>query len=287
MAQLDEKTELPLIKNSPLPATWPQPVSTLTGTLSHRLKSSPLILGLIGVAIFMALWQTATALQLLGPQFGPAFAPASAIIALIELTTSGVIWPHLHDSLRRIFVGLIIAAGIGIPVGVIIGYYRPAEALTAIVFQFLRMISPLAWMPIAIIIWGVGDKPIYFLIAVASVWSFIINTAHGVSRVNPLWIKVARNLGANELQLLSRVIFPAVIPDILTGLRLALGMAWVMLVPDEMLGVSSGLGYFILDTRDRFRYDQLMAAIMLIGLIGFVLDTIIKTIQRRYSWKTD
>jgi len=146
------------------------------------------------------------------------------------------------------------------------------------------MISPLAWMPIAIIAFGVGNRPVYFLVAVAAVWPFIINTAHGVGRVEPLWIKVARNLGAGEGQVLRRVVIPAVVPDILTGLRLAIGLAWVVLVPAEMLGVSSGLGYFILDTRDRFRYDELMAAILLIGLLGYGLDGVVKVVQRRFSW---
>lgn len=240
-----------------------------------------------GVLLTLFLWQIISSLQLLGPQFGPAFSPLSVLKALIDLFVSGVIWFHIQDSLRRVLLGLLIAAGAGIPLGIIIGYYRAAEAATSITFHFLRMISPLAWMPIAIIAMGVGDKPIYFLVALAAVWPFIINTAHGVSRVNPLWIKLAYNLGATEWQVLRRVVIPAIIPDILTGLRMSIGMAWVMIVPGEMLGVSSGLGYFILDTRDRFRYDQLMAAILLIGLLGYLLDATVRLVQRRYSWTSE
>jgi NitT/TauT family transport system permease protein len=238
----------------------------------------------LGVIIALLLWQTATSLQLLGPQFGPAFSPSRAGRALLGLISSGDLWPHLAASLRRALVGLTIAAGLGIPLGVIVGHYSYAEAASSVVFQFLRMISPLAWMPIALIAFGVGDPPVYFLIAIATVWPFVINTAHGVGQVKPLWIKVARSLGAGEGQLLRRVIIPAVVPDILTGLRLAIGLAWVVLVPAEMLGVSSGLGYFILDTRDRFRYDELVAAILLIGLLGYGLDGTIKAVQRRLSW---
>ena len=246
--------------------------------------ASPLAWGLGGVAIALLLWQAATSLQLLGPQFGPAFSPASAGRALMALAVSGELWPHLAASLRRVLIGLALAAGLGIPVGIAVGYYRIAEAASGVIFQFLRMISPLAWMPIAIIVFGVGNRPVYFLVAVAAVWPFIINTAHGVSRVEPLWIKVARNLGAGEGQVLRRVVIPSVVPDILTGLRLAIGLAWVVLVPAEMLGVSSGLGYFILDTRDRFRYDELMAAILLIGLLGYGLDGVVKAVQHRFSW---
>jgi NitT/TauT family transport system permease protein len=238
----------------------------------------------VGVVAALLLWQAATSLQLLGPQFGPAFSPASAGRALVDLASGGDLWPHLGASLRRVLVGLALAAGVGIPLGVVIGYYHVVETSSSVIMQFLRMISPLAWMPIAIIAFGVGDPPVYFLIAVAAVWPFIISTAHGVSQVQPLWIKVARNLGAGEGQLLRRVIIPAVVPDILTGLRLAIGLAWVVLVPAEMLGVSSGLGYFILDTRDRFRYDELVAAILLIGLLGYGLDAVVKAVQRRFSW---
>jgi NitT/TauT family transport system permease protein len=240
---------------------------------------------LSGVGVVLILWQLATQLEVLGPQFGPIFSPASAGRALAALFASGEIWPHLVASLRRVLVGLVVAASVGIPVGVIIGYYRRAEAASQVVFQFLRMISPLAWMPITIIVLGVGDRPIYFLIALAAVWPFIINTAHGLSRVNPLWVKVAHNLGASEGQILRRVIWPAIFPDMLTGLRLAIGWAWIMVVPDEMLGVSSGLGYFILDTRDRFRYDQLMAVVLVIGLLGYLLDGLVRILQDRCAWE--
>ncbi|MCB0156355.1 MAG: ABC transporter permease [Anaerolineae bacterium] len=285
MAQLKNEPGPPLLDRAALPAILPRhaPSPTRSEPQLNYLASS-WFWGIVGVIVTLLLWQLVATLQLLGPQFGPAFSPLSAGLALIELTGNGVLWPHLRDSLRRVLVGLMFAAGLGIPVGVLIGYYRLADAASGVVFQFLRMISPLAWMPIAIIALGVGDYPIYFLIAVASIWPFILNTAHGVSRVDPLWVRVARNLGAGEVTVLYRVIVPAIIPDILTGLRLAIGMAWVMLVPDEMLGVSSGIGYFILDTRDRFRYDQLMAAILTIGLIGYLLDGLVKTVQRRYSW---
>ncbi|NJN93887.1 MAG: ABC transporter permease [Anaerolineales bacterium] len=275
------------MKQHVLPVTVLNQKSQIQPENGRPRRISQLWWGLSGVGVTILLWQLAISLHLLGPQFGPAFSPANAVQALAELAGSGVLWPHLQDSLRRVLVGLILAASLGIPIGLIIGYYRLAEAASGIVFQFLRMTSPLAWMPITIIIFGVGDRPIYFLIAIAAVWPFIINTAHGVSKVNPIWIKVARNLGASESQVLRKVVIPAIIPDILTGLRLAIGLAWVMLVPDEMLGVSSGLGYFILDTRDRFRYDQLMAAVLMVGLIGYLLDTLVRTVQRHYSWTVD
>jgi NitT/TauT family transport system permease protein len=146
------------------------------------------------------------------------------------------------------------------------------------------MISPLAWMPIAIIALGTGDKPIYFLIAMVATWPIIINTAHGVLGVEKIWLQVARNAGANEATILRRVVVPAVIPDMLTGLRVAIGVSWVVLVPAEMLGVSAGLGYYVLDTRDRFAYGELVAIILVIGFIGYILDSAVRAAQRRFSW---
>ncbi len=245
----------------------------------------PLALRALGVAVALALWQLVASSQLLGPQFGPAFAPSSALGALSDMAQRGQVLRHLLPSLQRVTVGLLIASAIGIPVGLLVGYYRRLELATTTVFQFVRMISPLAWMPIAVIAFGVGDRAIYFLIAATAVWPIVINTAHGVATMDPIWLKVSRNLGAGELLILRRVVVPAVIGDMLTGLRVAIGISWVVLVPAEMLGVSSGLGYYILDTRDRFRYDELMAVVVIIGFVGFGLDWLARKLKGRFAWR--
>ncbi len=252
---------------------------------TDRRSWEPPALRLLGILTTLALWQLATSSQLLGPQFGPSFAPLSSLRALFGMAERGEILRHLLPSLQRVAVGLLIASAIGIPVGVLVGYYRRLEWATTTVFQFIRMISPLAWMPIAIIAFGVGDRAIYFLIAATAVWPIILNTAHGVNSMDPIWLKVARNLGASETLTLRRVVVPAVLGDILTGLRVAIGISWVVLVPAEMLGVSSGLGYYILDTRDRFRYDELMAVVLLTGFVGFALDWSVRKLKGRFAWR--
>jgi NitT/TauT family transport system permease protein len=202
------------------------------------------------------------------------------------MVRSGELAHHLLPSLKRIGVGLLIAFLVGVPIGVAVGYFATVRNLTNTVFQFLRMISPLAWMPLAIIMFGVGDSPVYFLISVAAVWPIIINTAQGVRGMDPGWVKVVKTLGGGQRDILRRAVLPAVIPDIITGLRISVGICWVILVPAEMLGVSSGLGYFILDTRDRFAYGELMAAILVIGFVGLVLDTLLGQMESRFSWKS-
>lgn len=243
-------------------------------------------ISMAGVAIAVSLWWVATRLIPMPEQFARGFAPASAFEALVQLVRSGELWRHVVPSLRRILVGLAIAFVVGVPVGVAIGHFARVQQLTSVVFQFLRMISPLAWMPIAIIMFGVGDHPVYFLITIAAIWPIVISTAQGVRAVEPGWIKVVRTMGGGRWQVLRRAVIPAVIPEMITGLRISMGLSWVILVPAEMLGVSSGLGYFILDTRDRFAYGELMASIMAIGLIGLFLDVVLGYVENRWSWKS-
>ncbi len=149
------------------------------------------------------------------------------------------------------------------PLGLLVGASRNLEAATTPAFQFLRMISPLSWMPIAVMLMGVGDQPIYFLLAFAALWPILLNTAAGVRQLDPRWLQLSRSLAATPWETLRRVILPGILGHVLTGVRLAIGILWIVLVPCEMLGVSAGLGYYILDTRDRLAYSELMAMVLL------------------------
>ena len=254
----------------------------LHGRWSARLRGVGV--PLLGFLVILLLWQLLTSGLLTDSGIVMAFQPRNAFRELAGFFASGVIYSHIFASLERIGLGLALAVAIGVPIGVIIGHYRTAERASSLAFQFIRMISPLSWMPIAIIVFGVGNNPVIFLIAIAAVWPMIINTAHGVSSLDQRWLRAARTLGANEWKLVRMVILPAVVPDMLTGLRLAVGLAWVILVPAEMLGVSDGLGYYILDTRDRFNYGELMAVILIIGVIGYALDQLIRLLRVHVSW---
>ncbi|MFO7074010.1 ABC transporter permease subunit, partial [Pseudomonas aeruginosa] len=118
---------------------------------------------------------------------------------------------------------------------------------------------------IAVMLMGVGDQPIYFLLAFAALWPILLNTAAGVRQLDPRWLQLSRSLAATPWETLRRVILPGILGHVLTGVRLAIGILWIVLVPCEMLGVSAGLGYYILDTRDRLAYSELMAMVLLIG----------------------
>ncbi len=212
------------------------------------------------------------------------FAPAPTMSRLWVMITSGEVLDMAIPSLYRVGLGMLIAVLIGVPLGILIGRIAQLREITNIPFQFLRMISPLSWMPIAVMAFDTWDGAIIFLIAVAAIWPILFATAAGVRRIDPAWIKVARNLGASRWHMLTTVILPAVATDILTGIRLALGVAWVVLVPAEYLGVTSGLGYAINDARDTLEYDRLSATVVVIGVIGFALDMICQKAIARLNW---
>jgi NitT/TauT family transport system permease protein len=146
------------------------------------------------------------------------------------------------------------------------------------------MISPLSWEPIAVVVFAGWEEAIIFLIAVAAVWPVAFSTAAGLAKVDPSWFKVARNLGAKPWHMVTQIIMPAITFDVLTGIRLALGVAWIVIIPAEFLGVTSGFGYAIQDARVSLEYANLMGLLVIIGAVGFVLDTLIVMLIKRYSW---
>jgi len=133
---------------------------------------------------------------------------------------------------------------------------------------------------------GVGDAPVYFLLAFAAVWPLMLATAAGVAQLDPNWMLLGRSLSATRWEVIWRLVLPGITAQILTGVRLAIGIIWIVLVPAEMLGVSAGLGYFILDTRDRLAYSELTAAIILIGLLGYALDYLARLVHARWLHAT-
>ncbi len=241
---------------------------------------------LIGLVIFTLAWITITHFLFTRPEFiqYKGFLPGPTLKALMAAAQESKFWISVFASLKRILVGIGIAAVIGIPMGILVGFYPRFRGLSYSPIQFVRMISPLSWMPIAILLFASFESAIYFLIVMATICPIILNTTIGVLNINPQWIKMALNQGANNFQLIKTIIIPFSLPYMLTSLRLALGVAWIVLVPAEFLGVSSGLGYLINDARDTMEYDKLMAIIIAIGVLGFSLDRIIQRLQHTFNW---
>jgi NitT/TauT family transport system permease protein len=200
-------------------------------------------------------------------------APHDVQNGLTELLRRGLLWRYIGDSVRRVAVGFGLAAALGIPLGLALGWYPAANRVVNPLFQVLRPISPIAWIPVAVIFFGIGDRAAIFLIFLAAFFPIVVTCVNGVSNVPAVFRRAGRNFGLSAPQLLVRVIFPAALPQILIGLRIALGIAWLVVVAAEMIAVDSGLGYLVIDARNSGkRYDLVLAAILIIGLIGLALD---------------
>lgn len=229
---------------------------------------------LTAVALAVGLWWLATSVLAEPTSLLRQTAPQKALPAVGDLLSRGVLLSDTGYSLYRLVVGLLVAAVIGVPAGLLIGLNTTVERAATPLVQFLRMISPLSWTPIALAVFGIGNQPVIFLIAAAAVWPILLNTVAGVHAIEPGFLHVARSFHATRTELLTAVVLPAIRGHIQTGLRLALGIAWVVLVPAEMLGVRSGLGYQILNARDQLAYDQVVAVVLVIGVVGYLLDLI-------------
>ncbi|MFC0358357.1 ABC transporter permease [Kytococcus schroeteri] len=228
--------------------------------------------GLLGVLLLVLAWWVFTAVAGRTDPMAAAMRPDRVPGALAELWGRGALLPGLATSLGRLAAGVALAVLVGVPLGAMVGASRWVRETTAPGIQFLRMVSPLSWAPVAVAAFGIGAAPVVFIVAAAGTWPVVLNTAHGIRSLPPSWGAVARTLGASRGELLRSVVWPGVRPQVLTGIRLALGIAWVVLVPAEMLGVRSGLGYEILNARDRLAYDEMLVVILLIGAVGTLVD---------------
>ncbi|HEY7574245.1 MAG TPA: ABC transporter permease [Thermoanaerobaculia bacterium] len=207
--------------------------------------------------------------------------PEAVAAGLAELARKGLLAAYVRDSLLRVAAGYGLALAIGIPLGIFLGWQPAAGRAANPVIQLLRPISPLAWIPVAVVLFGVSDASAIFLIFLASLFPILVSAMNGVRGVPPMYRDAGRNFGLSRGALLARVVFPAALPEILTGLRIALGVAWIVVVAAEMIAVNSGLGYLVIDSRNAGkRYDLVVAAMLLIGTIGLALNVLVQRVSR-------
>ena len=170
---------------------------------------------------------------------------------------------------------------VGVPFGLLLGWFGRAYQAFNPMIQIFRPISPIAWIPVAILWFGITDLAPIFLIFLASVFPITVSAMAAVQNMQPVYLRAAQNFGLSRLQLFRRVIFPSCLPQIITGLRIALGIAWLVVVAAEMIAVNTGLGYLIIDARNAGkRYDLVVAGMVMIGLIGLVLDLLVRRLEK-------
>jgi NitT/TauT family transport system permease protein len=242
------------------------------------LKHGTKVLAPLGlVALLVGLWwvAVATTRSLIFPT------PWQVVLGIGELIQQGLLLKHVLASLFRVALGYLLAAALAIPFGILIGWFSGAYVAFNPLIQLLRPISPIAWIPLAILWFGVGDSSPIFLVFLSSFFPMVVATTAGVHTIEKQYLQAAQNFGVRGLKLWRVVIFLAALPQIIVGMRVGLGVAWLVIVAAEMISINSGLGFLIIDSRNAGnRYDLVVAGMAIIGVIGLLLDSLMRRIER-------
>jgi ABC-type nitrate/sulfonate/bicarbonate transport system permease component len=207
--------------------------------------------------------------------------------ALVQNLTGGSLVAQLMPSLRRILLGLGIACAIGIPLGLLMGVNRLAYRLLEPITELVRPIPSAAYIPVAILFLGLGDQMKLFVITLAAVFPILLNTYSGVQAIDPVLVDTGRTFGVARLAILRKIVFPASLPSILTGVRISLGIALIVSVVAEMISGNNGLGYFIIDKQRSFRVPDVFAGIVMLGVLGYSMNLIFLQLERHVlRWRT-
>jgi ABC-type nitrate/sulfonate/bicarbonate transport system permease component len=261
--------------------------TVLTRILTHTEQLQNFLLGLIVPVAFLALWWTVVALGVFPKTVLPS--PESVAIALFEWAFgdksggdySGTLASAIYASGQRVLAGYAIAVTLGILIGVPTGAYKIMGKLLDPFIHLLRPIPVTAWVPLSLVFFGFGFGGAIFLVALGSFFPIVVNTIEGVRGANRSLVKVGRMLGASDLKLLWFFILPASLPSVFVGLRLGMGISWVLIIVAEMMSVKSGIGYTLLDAYSFGRFDVVIAAMIMLGVMGFLSDRVIVAIQTK------
>ncbi len=246
----------------------------------RRERRRRIVRGATGIAVLLAVWQVMSVaydLQLILP---PPLAVTRTIVDTLTLSTERWlygpnIYEHLAASFARAISGFAVAAAFAIPLGLFVGRFRTAREYVDPVIRLLYPIPGIAWIPLAILWFGLGNAAVIFVVFIAEFFPLYFNTEAGARNINPILIDAARCFGAKRLTLLRRVILPASIPYIITGMRIALGGAWRMIVAGEMLASQSGIGSVLMESRYQLRANDLMMAMILVSIVGYITERLI------------
>lgn len=259
----------------------PKPPVDWMGTLLKALFP------LVGLGLLIALWALATINSTQFPTPLETFKAAAELFAdpfyRKGPNDQGIGWNILF-SLERVAVGFGLAAAVGIPVGFMIGRFKVLNHMVSPLISLLRPVSPLAWLPIGLLVFKAANPAAIWTIFICSIWPMIINTAVGVQRVPVDYMNVARVLNLSEWKVITKILFPAVLPYMLTGVRLSVGTAWLVIVAAEMLTGGVGIGFWVWDEWNNLNVKHIIVAIFVIGVVGLLLETALVAIAKRFSY---
>lgn len=278
----------PLKTPLPLPAAVSKaPRLALPGAGVVNNLAKALVPPLLGILLFIGVW------ALIASKSQGLPGPVSTWLSALELFANpfydngpndmGIGWNILH-SLGRVGIGFGLAALIGIPLGFAIGRFAFLAGMLSPIISLLRPVSPLAWLPIGLLVFEAAGPASIWVIFISSIWPIILNTAAGVASVPQDYLNVARVLKLSEFKVLTRILFPAVLPHLMTGIRLAIGVAWLVIVAAEMLTGGTGLGFWVWDEWNNLNVEHILIAIIIVGLVGLALEQLLLLLAKRFDY---
>jgi nitrate/nitrite transport system permease protein len=275
---------------TPLPLAAPiskAPRLVLPGVAALTSLLKAVVPPLLGIVLFIGVW------ALIATKSEGLPGPVSTWAAALELFANpfydngpndmGIGWNILH-SLGRVGIGFGLAALVGIPLGFAIGRFAFLAGMLSPIISLLRPVSPLAWLPIGLLVFEAAGPASIWVIFISSIWPIILNTAAGVASVPQDYLNVARVLKLSEFKVLTRILFPAVLPHLMTGIRLAIGVAWLVIVAAEMLTGGTGLGFWVWDEWNNLNVEHILIAIIIVGLVGLALEQLLLLLAKRFDY---
>ena len=276
---------------APVAAAESAPAVAKSGLASERLRDffKAAIPPLLGFALMVGLW------ALVAFKTGSIPGPEKTWAAAVKLfadpfyrngpNDQGIGW-NVLASLQRVGIGFGFAAAIGIPMGFLLGRFSFMSRMFDPIISLLRPVSPLAWLPIGLLVFKRADPAATWTIFICSIWPMILNTAQGVQRVPQDYLNVARVLGLPEFKVITKILFPAVLPYMLTGIRLSISTAWLVIVAAEMLTGGVGIGFWVWDEWNNLKVEHIVIAIFVIGIVGFALEQMLLLIAKRFTYES-
>jgi sulfonate transport system permease protein len=273
----------PAIATMEPPAATPEsPLRVLRGALG---PVRAVLLYLVLPAALLSLWQAASELGYIRPILLPP--PTKVAVTFAALVANGDLARHLGISLLRVLEGFAVAAAIGLPLGIGIGLSRTLDRMTDLIVQLVKPIPPIAWIPLAILWFGIGEGGKVFIIFLGAIFPILVNTVDGIRQTDHRFVELARILEVSRSRFILRVVLPGALPSIMTGLRLGVVVAWICVVAAELIAASSGLGYLIMEARQLMQTDQVLVGMITIGAMGKLLDVVLRAAERRLiTWKS-
>jgi len=242
--------------------------------------------GLYLIIIILVFWQLGSDLKFINPFIIPA--PFEVLKSLLLMLLKGPLAADVCSSTKRVFVGFLFASLLAVPLGIIFGWNRPLSRYFLPAIELIRPIPPIAWIPLAILWFGIGDSSSYFITALASFFPIFINSFVGAKSVEKVHINSALSLGASHKLIITDILLPSTLPFIFTGMRLGLGVAWMSVIAAELIAARSGLGYMIQLHRMLLETEKVIAGMVVIGIIGFTMNLFMLYFQKKFiPWKPD